>query len=311
MGGGMSGEERVRNERLDERDQAAPSGEERVRHERLVERDQTVPSGEERDQEASSGVTGLDLTIVGCAGSYPSAESPASCYLLQAPYEGRTFNVVMDLGSGAFGALQRYVDPADVDAVVLSHLHADHCLDMCGYYVFRRYRPAGALPPIPVYGPSNTATHLARAYDLDDPPGMSGQFDFDSWQDGQSVELGPFRFTSRRVAHPVEAYGLRVEHDGRAVVYSGDTGPSDALVDLARDADALLCEASFVESADNPPGIHLTGAQAGDHARRAGVARLLLTHIPAWTDRSTVAAEAKDAFDGESDLVEAGERYHF
>ncbi len=294
----MSGEERVRDERVDERDRESPSGEERVRDERV----------DERDREAAMA---MELTVVGCAGSFPSAESPASCYLLQAPYEGRTYSLVMDLGNGALGALQRHVDPAEVDAVVLSHLHADHCLDLCGYYVFRKYRPTGALPRIPVYGPSDTARHLARAYDLKVPPGMSEQFDFRTWDPDRVVDLGPFRITVRRMTHPVEAYALRIEHDGHAVVYSGDTGPTEALVELADGADALLCEASFVESADNPPGIHLTGAQAGDHARRAEAVRLLVTHIPAWTDRDTVAAEAREAFDGKIDLVEAGERYTF
>ncbi|UYM04170.1 MBL fold metallo-hydrolase [Solicola gregarius] len=251
----------------------------------------------------------LTLTIVGCAGSFPSAESPASCYLLQAPYQGRTYSVVMDLGNGALGPLQRYVDPLAVDAVVLSHLHADHCLDMCGYYVMRKYHPDGELPRIPVYGPSGTATHLARAYDLPMPVGMTEQFAFADWHAGGGVELGPFRITPSRMSHPVEAYALRVEAGGRALVYSGDTGPTDALVELADGADALLCEASFIESRENPPGIHLTGKEAGEHAARANVGRLLVTHIPTWTDRETVAAEAKRAYEGPVDLVEAGDRY--
>ena len=90
----------------------------------------------------------VKLTIVGCAGSFPSAESPASCYLIEAPYEGRTYRLVVDLGSGALGALQRYVDLRDVDAVALSHLHPDHCFDLSGLYVVSKYHPAGALPRI-------------------------------------------------------------------------------------------------------------------------------------------------------------------
>ena len=82
------------------------------------------------------------LTVIGCSGSYPGPDSPASCYLLEQEHEGRTWRVLMDLGSGALGALQRYVDPLSIDAVLLSHLHADHCLDLCGYYVMRKYHPA-------------------------------------------------------------------------------------------------------------------------------------------------------------------------
>ena len=84
----------------------------------------------------------MDLTIVGCSGSFPGPDSPASCYLVTA--EG--FRMLLDLGNGALGSLQRYVSPADIDAVCLSHLHVDHCVDMCSYQVFRSYHPSGPLP---------------------------------------------------------------------------------------------------------------------------------------------------------------------
>jgi ribonuclease BN (tRNA processing enzyme) len=93
------------------------------------------------------------------------------------------------------------------------------------------------------------------------------------------------------------------------LAYSADTGPTDALVDLARDADVLLCEASFVSGGDNPEGLHLTGAQAGEHAVRAGARRLLLTHLVAWNDDEEVRAEARSAFPGPLDVVRAGDVY--
>ena len=105
----------------------------------------------------------MQLTIVGCSGSYPGPDSPASCYLVQAEHEGRTWNILMDLGNGALGALHRYVDPLDIDAVFLSHLHADHCIDMTSYYVLRKYHPSGEQEPLPVWGPRRTARRLARA----------------------------------------------------------------------------------------------------------------------------------------------------
>ena len=91
----------------------------------------------------------MRLTIVGCSGSYPGPESPASCYLLEAEDRpegpgGRTWRVLVDFGNGALGALHKYVDPLTIDAVLVSHLHADHCLDLCGYYVLRKYHPSGA-----------------------------------------------------------------------------------------------------------------------------------------------------------------------
>ena len=108
----------------------------------------------------------MRLTVVGCSGSYPGPDSPASCYLVQAEHEGRTWSILLDLGNGALGQLHRYVDPLAVDAVFLSHLHADHCIDMTSYYVLRKYHPDGEQLPLSVWGPRRTSRRLARAYDL-------------------------------------------------------------------------------------------------------------------------------------------------
>lgn len=251
----------------------------------------------------------MKLTVVGCSGSFAGPDSPASCYLLEAPFEGRTYRLVLDLGSGALGALQRYCDLRDIDSIVLSHLHADHCFDLSGMYVVSKYHPGGSLARIPVLAPAGTGDHLAMAYGIDEPPGMTEQFDFLPCVDGETVQLGPFAVTARLVDHPVTAFALRIATGGHTVVYSGDTGPTETLVDLAGGADLFLCEASFVESADNPPNLHLTGAEAGDFATRAGVGRLLVTHIPAWTDRAEVEMDVKSTWDGPCELVSAGSTY--
>jgi ribonuclease BN (tRNA processing enzyme) len=102
---------------------------------------------------------------------------------------------------------------------------------------------------------------------------------------------------------------VRVAAGDRTLVYSADTGPCDALVSVAEGADLLLCEASFEEGPANPPGLHLTGRQAGEHARRAGVGRLLVTHVPPWTDAGRSLDAATAAFGGPTTLVAAGETY--
>lgn len=250
----------------------------------------------------------MRLTIVGSSGSYPGPDSPASCYLLEADdSEGRTWRLLLDLGSGALGALHKHADPLEVDAVLLSHLHADHCLDLTGYYVMRKYHPTGAQPRIPVYGPAGTADRMARAYDLPLDPGMHEEFDFRDW-DGP-VEIGPFTVTPIPVLHPVDAFGLRVTADGVTVAYSGDTGPCSSLDDVARDADVFLAEASFRVGHQNPPDLHLTGADGGAVAARAGVKRLLLTHVPPWHDPADSLAEAATEFDGPTELAVPGAVY--
>ncbi|MBC3842529.1 MBL fold metallo-hydrolase [Streptacidiphilus sp. 4-A2] len=246
----------------------------------------------------------MDLTVVGSSGSFPSADSPCSSYLVQA--EG--FRLVIDLGNGALGALQRYCGLYEVDAVMLSHLHADHCIDMCAYYVARNYRVEGCPDPLPVYGPHGTAERLARAYDMDEHPGMKQVFDFNTL-DTAPFQLGPFTITAARVAHPVEAFAFRVEHGGRSLVYSGDTGPCQQLIDLAGGADLLLSEAAFTHGKEEIPDLHLNGRQAGEAAARAGVGRLVLTHIPPWTDPERNRADAAAAYGGPVELARPGAVY--
>jgi ribonuclease BN (tRNA processing enzyme) len=234
------------------------------------------------------------LTVIGCTGSVAGPDSPASCYVVEA--DG--CRMVLDLGNGALGPLQRHLDLATVDAVLLSHLHPDHCVDMCGFYVALRYGPGGgAHPRIPVWGPDGTAHRLAQAYGLPVEPGMTGEFDFRTFPDG-AFDIGPFRVRARQVVHPVTAYALRVEHAGRALAYSGDTAPTPALVDVAKGADVLLCEAAFQDGDNNPAGLHLTGREAGEHATAAGVGSLVVTHVPPWGDVDRARAEAAQAFDG-------------
>ncbi len=245
----------------------------------------------------------MRLTVVGSSGSFPSAESAASCYLVE--HDG--YRLVLDMGQGSLGALQRYTALDAIDAIALSHLHPDHCIDLTGYYVVRKYHPDGHLGKIPVLAPSGAADRMARAYDVEPAPGLSNEFDFIEVDEASEYTFGPFTVTARRVVHPVLAYAYRVEAGGRVLTYSGDTGPSDALVEHAQNSDVALFEASFVSSRVNPPNLHLTGAEAADHANRANAKRLVLTHLVAWNDPQEVEAEARVIFNGPLSVAKAGE----
>ncbi|MBB4933682.1 ribonuclease BN (tRNA processing enzyme) [Lipingzhangella halophila] len=246
----------------------------------------------------------MRLTIIGSSGSFPGPDSPASCYLVEA--EG--FRLVLDLGNGALGALQRYTDMYRVDAVYLSHLHADHCLDLCSYWVARRFAPGGPKPPIPVYGPAGVAERMAEAYGLDPDPGMTETFEFREVTAG-NLRIGPFAIDLAQVNHPVDAFGIRLEHNGKVLTYSGDTGSCDELVGLARDADLFLCEASFHDHLDHPKDMHLTGSEAGEAAQRAGADQLVLTHLVPWNDDECTLNEAQGTFDGRIELARPGMVY--
>src|ERR1700722_12805317 len=243
----------------------------------------------------------MRVTIVGCAGSFPRPESAASCYLI----DTGDFKLVLDLGNGALGALQQYAALDDIDAVCLSHLHADHCLDMCGFAVAKVHHPLGQRRRIPVYGPAGSARRPARA--LSPTPGsdMTDSFAFTDLTVG-TTEIGPLRVTTAHMNHPVETFGFRIEHDGQVLAYSADTGPAAALLRLAHGADVLLCVASSLGGPARPPDLHLTARQAAQHAAAAGAGELILTHLVAWNDSAATLEQASPAFAGKLSLAAPG-----
>jgi ribonuclease BN (tRNA processing enzyme) len=244
----------------------------------------------------------VKLTVVGCSGSGPGPKSAASCYLVE--HDG--FRLLLDLGNGAFGALQALADPDTVDAVFLSHLHADHCLDVAPFVVWHRYSGRSSGRRIPLFAPAGADARLALAYD-GDGAALTDVFDF-AVVTPESFTIGPFAVETVRTVHPVECYALRLTVDGRSLVYTGDTGRCDRVVDLARGADVLLAEAAHPPGPDLPPGLHLTGREAGEHAAEAGVGRLLLTHVPAWVDEIGQLFAASAVF-SETELVRTGATY--
>jgi len=247
----------------------------------------------------------MKLTVLGCAGSFPSADSACSAYLVEA--EG--FGLMLDFGTGSLSALQRHADLRGIDAILLSHLHCDHLLDACSYVVVRRYAPDGPYPQLPLYGPAGVQERLATVYGVPDEGPLTDVYSFHTLTPG-TFPIGPFRVTVERVNHPVETFGVRVEHGGASVAYSADTAPCDAVVRLAQRADLFLCEAAWSEGGDNPPGMHLTGREAGELAAKADVGRLLLTHlITAWGDAEATYQAAKGAFPGPVTLVAVGDTY--
>jgi ribonuclease BN (tRNA processing enzyme) len=252
----------------------------------------------------------MRLTVLGCSGSMPGPDSPSAGYLVRA--DG--FALGLDLGNGTLGVLQRHLEPWELGALALSHLHPDHCADVTALVVCRRYHPRRPVPlaPMPLFGPSESASRLAAAYapsaqELAETD-LSDVFDFRQL-DSSTVHIGPFSMRAVPVLHPCEAYGLRVEWGGRSLVYTGDSGPCESLVELAAGADLLLAEATWTHDDSRPPDLHLSGRQAGELATKAHVGSLLLTHIAPWTDRAEVLAEARATFDGPVELAAVDRHY--
>lgn len=252
----------------------------------------------------------LTVTVVGCSGSFPGPYSAASCYLIESTVADETTRVVLDLGSGSLGHLQRYVDPFDLDAVLITHLHADHFMDLTGLYVLRKYHPERTPSRrLPVHAPKGMFKRLQLAYYGTTDMERGEQFDHQRVTDGGVIEIGSLRITPRLVEHPIEAYGYRFESPAGTVGFTGDTDTCPALTPLLENADLVLADGAFVTGRDEVRGIHLTARRAAEAAIAAGgVKRLVLTHIPPWNDPRACLAEAAVLWP-EVEVTHPGARY--
>lgn len=257
----------------------------------------------------------MRLTVVGSSGSMSGPDSAASCYLIQArgldeeTGQERTWSVVMDLGPGSFGQLWRHVDPADVDALLITHGHADHMADIISYYVYLKWHPKGHLPSLPTAGPQEIIERVHQIDGYATPDDVAGCFDFTALQPGSTLKVGPMTITAFPGKHPVETYGFRVEgpseFDGRESVvfaYTGDTDACDAMAQMSQDVDLLLSECGFTDEVE-VEGIHLSGSRAGQLAAQGNAGRLVLTHIQPWTDAAVPVAEAQSQYSGPVDIA--------
>ena len=232
---------------------------------------------------------------MGCAGTHPAKDRACSSYLV----EQDGYRLLVDCGNGALSNVQRRLDTADLDAVLISHLHVDHFGDLYGLYYSLRFHPDGQRS-VPVYAPPGAEAHIAQLLHGDPEDTFHAVCRFQPASPGDTLELGPLRVELFRANHPVTTLAPRISAGGAVLAYSADSGPSEALVDCARDADLFMADCSWLERMRPlPRGVHMTAREAGEHAARAGAARLLVTHVYPTTDPAEAAAEAAGAFSGE------------
>jgi ribonuclease BN (tRNA processing enzyme) len=227
----------------------------------------------------------VDLTVLGCSGSYGSARAGAcSGYLLR---EGDTA-IWMDCGNGTFPHLQQYVDPAELSAVVITHEHPDHCVDIYGLHVLLRYglEQTG----MPVFAPKGAERRLGGLVAT-----WGGTFDWHAVDDGDKARVGAIDLRFSRTDHPPPTYAVEAAAAGRRMIYTADTGPEWTVDAFGSGADLVLSEASYLHD-DIPINIHLSARQAGAAAREARAGRLVLTHIWPQVDPEASVAEGSEAF---------------
>lgn len=247
------------------------------------------------------------MTVVGSSCSIPRPGRACSSYLFEAA--GRA--VVADLGTGSFSNLLRYRSAESIDAVVISHMHADHFIDVIAMRYALKYgershdrRVALYLPP----GGDRTLETLVSAFAPESHHDFMGEvFDVRTYDPDDSLAIGDARLRFAPTAHYIPTFAIRCESGSASVTYSADTAPDDAVVALARGASLFLCEATLSPEgeADIPRG-HLSARQAGMLAARADVETLVLTHYPIAADVSDLARRARAEFSGDVVVADDG-----
>ena len=233
----------------------------------------------------------MDLRVLGGSGAWPTAGQACSGYLLE--HDG--FRLLIDPGYAVLPRLLRFADAATVDAVLVSHGHPDHCADLNPLLRSRALRddPAPAIPVFALPGALDAVLALDRPGLLDDA------FELRPFEAGASFRIGPLAVETRALPHSVPNAGFRVTAGRASIVYTGDAAPDPALVELARDADLLLAEASFVDAVPGEEGPTLsTALDSGRQAAAAHVGRLVLTHLLPGTDRGRSLGAARAAYLG-------------
>jgi ribonuclease BN (tRNA processing enzyme) len=260
----------------------------------------------------------LQVTVLGKSPSWQDAAGACSGYLAQEPGA----NVLLDCGNGVFSKLRRFCDYVDVDAVVISHLHADHFLDLVPFSYALRYAPRQQ--PVPVAGWPGTADparprlylpagggellrHVVGSWGHDDL--IDTAFAVHEYAPGDVLSLGPLTVRFCEVPHYVATFAVELSCNGARFTYGADCRPNDQLVRFASDTDVLLIEATLPRPERDGTRGHLTAHEAGEHGRGAGARRLVLTHYSDELDPELMRAEAADGFGGPVDMAVEGAVY--
>lgn len=258
----------------------------------------------------------MKLTVLGKSPAWQDADGACSGYLVRS---GDTA-VLVDCGNGVFGKLRQFHDYVDVDAILISHMHADHFFDLIPFAFALIHAPRQQ--PVPVdrwpgtdtparprlYGPpgSRDALHqVASTFGLEFL--LEDAFEFAEYDPAAGLEIGPISVSFREMPHFIETYAIGLTGpDGGRLTYGADCCPNDALVDFGRDTDLMITEATLPRPERSGARGHLTPAESGEHAEAAGARRLLLTHISDELDPDWALAQARSRYSGPVEVAFEG-----
>jgi ribonuclease BN (tRNA processing enzyme) len=240
----------------------------------------------------------MRLTVLGGCGAFPAAGQACSGYLLE--HDG--FRLLIDPGYAIVPRLLEVVTAESVNAVFVSHGHPDHCADLNPLLRARNFgdSPAVALPIYALPGALDAVLAL-------DGNMLDGTHTVHEFQAGRRFGIGPFEADTRLLPHWVPNAGVRLSAGDQTIMYTGDSGPSQDVIELARDADLLLAEATYPDQLPDGFKGNLTSArEAGQQATQAGARRLLLTHLWPGVEAQAAMDAARAEYEGEIAVAAAG-----
>jgi ribonuclease BN (tRNA processing enzyme) len=250
------------------------------------------------------------LTVLGKSPSWQDVDGACSGYLVEE--EGA--RLLLDCGNGAFAKLRRFADYAAVDAVAVSHLHADHFLDLVPFAYALTYGPRAPRPARPVlHAPPGARACFRRvvgAWGSEDL--IERAFELREYDPAEVLHAGPLTLRFQPVPHFTPTHAVEVTSvrgAGGRLTYGADSSPSDALCAFARGTDLLILEATLPRPERDGPRGHMTPVEAGEHGRRAGARRLVITHLTDELDAAWAQAEAERGFGGAVDVAREGAVY--
>ena len=249
----------------------------------------------------------MRLDVIGAGPAYTDrVGATGAAYLVRSADHA----LLLDLGQGSFSRLASVVDPGDLSAVVISHLHPDHFIDLVPLRHYLRWE--NPRRRVVVLGPAELR---ARLDGLHGDPGFSeAALDLETLAVGVRA-IGPFELQVAPVTHTDSSFGFRVSVGGGVglgggvgvgLVYSGDCGRAEDLDVLVRPGDTLLCEVSFGPGPVVAGAQHLDGPAVGRLAHRTKAGRVLLTHLQMGYDQEVTIESVKAHFDGPVELVDPG-----
>ena len=261
----------------------------------------------------------MRVTVLGKSPAWQDAGGACSGYLVEE--DGTT--LLLDCGSGVFAKLRQFADYVSVDAVVISHLHADHFFDLMPFASALTYAPRQQ--PVPVerwpgtdhparpalhapVGARSAFRHVCSGGGMP-PEHLEHAFQLREYDPAHELAIGSLRVRFRSVPHYLPTYAVEVRGATGRLTFGADHAPSEALVDFARDTDLLMLEATLPRPERGGVRGHLTPSEAGEHGARAGAKRLVLTHISDELDEDWALAEAVRTFPGAVDVAREGAVY--